>query len=100
MTDKKEIISGSVLKHLRKEISGLISVILKCDSECKDCDENFERLYDILGELLDCTDVMPDDDIHNVNELLDAKDKLPEGSTYGMMARKLRPVVEKIVIKS
>ena len=75
-------------------------MILKCDSECKDCDEYWERLYDILDELWDCKDVMPADDIYNVNEFLDAEEALLKGSTYGMMARKLKPVVKKVLMKS
>jgi hypothetical protein len=95
MTKGKKVISKHTPEHLKKEVSGLISVILKCDTECSNCDEIIEKLYDLLGELGDCTDVIPATDIGKVNDFFDDKELPLKNSTYGILAQKLRPILKK-----
>ena len=94
MANKKGTILGHVPKHLRNEVLKLINGINACDSDCCDCKEEFEKLYDLLSKLWNCTDVMPWTDIKTSNEFLRSGEELPRGSTYGMMARRLRPVMK------
>ncbi len=96
MTKKKKVISKHAPELLKKEVPKLISVILKCDTECGGCDEIIEKLYDHLGELEDCTDVMPTIVIDKVNDFFKDDEELPQkNSTYGMVAQKLRPILKK-----
>ena len=97
MANKKGVILGHAPKHFRNEVLKLINWINACDSDCCDCKEEIEKLYNLLSKLWNCTDVMPWTNIETTNEFLQPDEELSRGSTYGMMARKLRPVMKEYI---
>lgn len=88
-------ISGHAPGHLREEVLELIE-----DEELISDKEKTKRFYDLLGELWNCTDIMPSDAINTINniyDLLPPDEELPLGCTYGMCARKIYPILKEMI---
>jgi hypothetical protein len=91
---RKGIISGHGLKHLKEEVLTLIG-----DKELLSDREKAKRLYNLLGKLWNCTDIVPSENYGAlVDDCLkpycskDAKyDIRPAEFTYAMLARNFRP---------